>query len=688
MKNLFVLFMILSCLGVKAQRLNHVGASVGTARDRREINETMDVVTDYRDSVNNALRPDINANTAAITLNDAELATVVTLRDSVVDNISDISDLNLSVDSVDLGWYNVKNYGAVGDGVADDAGAIQAAINAAYADGGGKVVLPPGVFDCSTALEVKDNVHLVGSGDATVIHNTAVGGDDITAMPIITGNLGDITTSSGLTAEQIYLLDAVSPGDTLLTFNSAADATDFTVGEIVLITSQVTYDDALTDTIPVYTNLNVVTNKYGGQIAVKYPLPDTLSVSGSRYPRIRRITGTIDGYGGSPLWAAQNCKVSNLRISQANPGRLGYAIFANGVNQVFENITIDSCASMIGSNGLSYSTIRNIKGNYLSNAADFADYQNDNLIENVIANRYGTRTNYITSLFGFYVLHGCDVTIRNLRISLGGYGEVAMKNVQRGIIENCKILDADDQGIWVGFGSDIIVRGNYIKNTNKLGIYSDAGQRRIITDNIIQDAGLVEAGASVYVWPAGYGGDNIVSNNVLIGDYDHIGVYPTVGTQPTLNDGLFEGNIPTNSNIGIINRRTATVGWHGASGVDYTLPDVANNTAYNLELDNFVPRRSRLIDAQVECTEDVTSSGSAYLKVLLGSTSGGEDLIPQNDCYGNAQTIYVPSPDSAYNIPYSDPNAADIWVGWTALDSDWDTQTAGKWKVAITYIAY
>ena len=41
------------------------------------------------------------------------------------------------------GVYNVKDYGASGDGVTDDASAIQAAINAAVS-GHGDLVFPPG----------------------------------------------------------------------------------------------------------------------------------------------------------------------------------------------------------------------------------------------------------------------------------------------------------------------------------------------------------------------------------------------------------------------------------------------------------------------------------------------------------------------------------------------------------------
>jgi hypothetical protein len=69
-----------------------------------------------------------------------------------------------------LDWYNVKDYTAVGDGVADDTTAVQNAINAAAAAGGGTVYFPAGSYRVTPsggnpALSVGGNgVRLVGAG--------------------------------------------------------------------------------------------------------------------------------------------------------------------------------------------------------------------------------------------------------------------------------------------------------------------------------------------------------------------------------------------------------------------------------------------------------------------------------------------------------------------------------------------
>ncbi|MGY5131282.1 right-handed parallel beta-helix repeat-containing protein [Streptomyces nigrescens] len=62
---------------------------------------------------------------------------------------------------MDAGTLNVRTYGATGNGTTNDAPAIQAALNAALAAGGGWVVVPPGTYACATLpLRVYRNTRL------------------------------------------------------------------------------------------------------------------------------------------------------------------------------------------------------------------------------------------------------------------------------------------------------------------------------------------------------------------------------------------------------------------------------------------------------------------------------------------------------------------------------------------------
>ena len=64
--------------------------------------------------------------------------------------------------------YNVRDYGAKGDGVALDTAALQAAIDACAGDGGGTVLLPGGKFQTG-AIELKSHVTLHISAGATLL---------------------------------------------------------------------------------------------------------------------------------------------------------------------------------------------------------------------------------------------------------------------------------------------------------------------------------------------------------------------------------------------------------------------------------------------------------------------------------------------------------------------------------------
>jgi len=67
---------------------------------------------------------------------------------------------------------NAKDYGAIGNGVADDTVAIQAALNS----GRGEVYLPYGTYKTTTTLTVPTGVWFHGAGRASVLAGSAVSG--------------------------------------------------------------------------------------------------------------------------------------------------------------------------------------------------------------------------------------------------------------------------------------------------------------------------------------------------------------------------------------------------------------------------------------------------------------------------------------------------------------------------------
>lgn len=76
---------------------------------------------------------------------------------------------------------SVKDFGAVGDGVTNDAAAIQAAIDYVFSANGGEVYVPFGTYICSSTITLKNNVKIYGDGPkVSILEFTSATGNGIT----------------------------------------------------------------------------------------------------------------------------------------------------------------------------------------------------------------------------------------------------------------------------------------------------------------------------------------------------------------------------------------------------------------------------------------------------------------------------------------------------------------------------
>ncbi|MHC4621507.1 MAG: glycosyl hydrolase family 28-related protein [Planctomycetota bacterium] len=89
-----------------------------------------------------------------------------------------LNDLDETIEGF---WVNVKAYGAKGDGVTDDTGAIQAAITAASPSSG--VCFPPGIYMISGTTTLTANLTMLGLGQAVI------DGSDADSSFVVGGNL-------------------------------------------------------------------------------------------------------------------------------------------------------------------------------------------------------------------------------------------------------------------------------------------------------------------------------------------------------------------------------------------------------------------------------------------------------------------------------------------------------------------
>jgi hypothetical protein len=112
-------------------------------------------------------------------------------------------------------FVNVKDFGAVGNGIASDSAAIQAAINAVNATGGGTVYIPEGTYNLqTTGLIVYQNIKLCGdvnsyvAGTRGTLLNYGGTGRVISGQNLLNVTIEDIsidaTASTGTAVIGIY----------------------------------------------------------------------------------------------------------------------------------------------------------------------------------------------------------------------------------------------------------------------------------------------------------------------------------------------------------------------------------------------------------------------------------------------------------------------------------------------------
>lgn len=127
-----------------------------------------------------------------------------------------------------LGCADVRAFGAVGDGIADDTGAIQAAI-----DTEGCVQFPMGIFKITSGLMLQQQTHIIGSGMGT---GSAFPGTTIDASAIgfgATAIKGVDNSSAGVLLKGFRLIGR--PGAALYGIDPGVGAQHFTIEQVMTL---------------------------------------------------------------------------------------------------------------------------------------------------------------------------------------------------------------------------------------------------------------------------------------------------------------------------------------------------------------------------------------------------------------------------------------------------------------------
>ncbi len=270
--------------------------------------------------------------------------------------------------------YNVRAFGALGDGKNLDSPAINRAIDACAQAGGGTVYVPPGTYLCGS-IRVKSNIHLHIEAGATILgapqemnaydpaepfagtayqdgghtyfHNSLIWGEDLTNV-WITG-LGMINGGGLTRSDKEVGKGPIGLGDKAIALRRCRnvlirDITIFHGGHFAIIVTgcdNMTIDNVTIDTNRDGLDLDCCRNTMVSNCRINSPTDDGLCPKSS--------------YGLGEARATENMTIVNCQVSGFEEGtlldgrmlpsrsRTGRIKFGTESNGGFRNITVANC---------------------------------------------------------------------------------------------------------------------------------------------------------------------------------------------------------------------------------------------------------------------------------------------------------------------------------------------------------
>ncbi len=220
--------------------------------------------------------------------------------------------------------YNVRSFGAIGDGKAIDSPAIDKAIEAAAAAGGGTVVLPPGTYLCGS-IHLRSNIQLLIDAGATILGapekaNAYDPAEEFTGKTFQDSGHSHFHNSL-IWGENLVNVTISGPG----TINGGGMVRD----------SVKTGNKAICLKLCRNVVIHDLTIAHGGWFAILATGCDNLTID--------RTTIDTDR-DGMDLDCCRNCMIANCRVNSPNDdGICPKSTYALGEIRITENLTITNC---------------------------------------------------------------------------------------------------------------------------------------------------------------------------------------------------------------------------------------------------------------------------------------------------------------------------------------------------------
>lgn len=374
----------------------------------------------------------------------------------------------LTVDSfLNAHHYDVRAYGAKGNASTDDAIAINSAISAAAAAGGGEVYFPPGTYSVGAVIGLKEGVSLVGAGrEASIIQAST----DANVL-----NAASSDTVTGITIAHLKIVGFGSGG-------SASYGINLDTATQVLIHDVWVDDTSLTGIrISACSDVHVVDCR-------------VTNVHGSTYPAINILTGernVVRGcYTSDVDWVCIGIEDSVENLIEGNTlkgGHTGVNVYkASHRNRVIGN-DCETSGSGVTVDGATVTADDNVVANNMCH---------DNAVRGIFLSN-APRTQVVGNICtenaqnaGIYVVTSEDVAIVGNYCYLNiGYGIHVTTTCPRPLITGNKVHSNGEDGIRVASSNHATITGNQVYSNAKHGIYNASGGYAAITGNTATDNG-------------------------------------------------------------------------------------------------------------------------------------------------------------------------------------------------------